>query len=393
MEDGAVNGIARDRFFQNDSVARSLSRREFLRSVAGTSAATALLSFRPLRAAALPRAQKTVVVTFGGGARDEETFAPEGQVYIPRLIAELIPQATFYTQVINRGILGHYVATAGLATGCYETFNNFAPVAPHNPTIFEYYRRDLRRPASDVWVIAPSNGFNRIGESDHRLYGNGLGATVVLPKQLLNSATQGATSSDYDHLLRDNYESSIAVPLVGEQQDSLHHLAGLMQLAMTDFLAHARTVSSPDELSLYIAQHVMRTIAPSLIWITLHDIDIAHSGAFSLYTDAIGRSDHICAEIWKTIQSNPEYRGKTNLCILPDFGRDSDTDPGGNGFQHHRTGDTLSRTTWLMALGPGIRENVTVDRPVESIDLVPTLAKFLGCEARFSQGHPLVEIV
>ena len=28
--------------------------------------------------------QETVVVTFGGGARDEETFAPEGQENIPR---------------------------------------------------------------------------------------------------------------------------------------------------------------------------------------------------------------------------------------------------------------------------------------------------------------------
>jgi hypothetical protein len=387
-----VNDISRTRFFQNACVARSLNRREFLRTVAGTGAASALLSFSPLRAAALPRAQKTVVITFGGGARDEETFAPEGQAYIPRLIAELIPQATFYTQVINRGILGHYVATAGLATGCYETFNNFAPVSPHNPTIFEYYRRDLRRPASDAWVIAPSNGFNRIGESDHRLYGKGLGATVVLPKQLLSTA-MGSAASDYERLLRDNYESPVAVPLMEEHEVSLHNLAGLMQLAVTDFLAHARTVSSPDELSLYIAQHVMQKIAPSLLWITLHDIDIAHSGAFSLYTDAIVRSDRICAELWKTIQSNPEYSGKTNLCILPDFGRDADADPGGNGFQHHRTGDALSRTTWLMALGPGIRENVTVDRPVESIDLVPTLAKLLGCEARFAQGRPLAEMV
>jgi hypothetical protein len=369
-----------------------LNRREFLRTVAGTGAASTLLSFSPLRAAALPPAQKTVVVTFGGGARDEETFAPDGQAYIPRLIAELIPQATFYTQVINRGILGHYVATAGLATGCYETFNNFAPVSPHNPTIFEYYRRDLRRPASDAWVIAPSNGFNRIGESDHRLYGKGLGATVVLPKQLLSSATGGVTS-DYERLLRDNYESPVAVPLIDQHEVSLHNLAGLMQLAVTDFLAHARTVSSPDELSLYIAQHVMQKIAPGLLWITLHDIDIAHSGAFSLYTDAIVRSDRICAELWKTIQSTPEYSGRTNMFILPDFGRDGDADPGGNGFQHHRTGDALSRTTWLMALGPRIRENVTVDRPVESIDLVPTLAKLLGCGAPFAQGHPLAEMV
>ena len=63
--------------------------------------------------------------------------------------------------------------------------------------------------------------------------------------------------------------------------------------------------------------------------------------------------------------------GKTNLFILPDFGRDSDNDAGGNGFQHHRTGDALSRTTWMMAMGPGIRQNAIVDRPWNRSTLYP----------------------
>lgn len=53
-------------------------------------------------------------------------------------IGELVPQATFCAQVVNHGILGHYVATASLATGVYETFDNFANVAPDHPTVFEY---------------------------------------------------------------------------------------------------------------------------------------------------------------------------------------------------------------------------------------------------------------
>ena len=350
------------------------------------------MSAAPVRALTTAPAQKVVVVTFGGGARDEETFALEGQQYIPHLLNELIPQATFFTQVVNRGILGHYVANASLATGVYETFNNFAPVAPHNPTIFEYYRRDLRLPAADAWVIAPSNGFNRIGESDNRLYGSGLGAHVVLPKQLLNTAL-GGTTSDYEHLLRDNYESPVEVPASAANQVDLHELAALIQLSVSDFLAHARTVSSADELSIYIAQRLMQQLAPSLLWITLHDIDIAHSGAFSLYTDAIRRSDRLCAELWTAIQNHPEYKGRTSMFILPDFGRDADGDAGGNGFQHHRTGDPLSRTTWMMAMGPGIRENVTVDRAVESIDLVPTLCSILRCNARFAAGHLLPEVL
>lgn len=351
-----------------------------------------MMSCRPLRAAALPPAAKTVVVTFGGGARDQETFAAEGQQYIPRILTELIPQATFFTQVVNRGILGHYVATASLATGNYETFNNFAPVSPHTPTIFEYYRRERNRPATDAWVIAPSNGFNRIGESDHPRFGAGYGANVVLPKLLLShGAATGQT--DYERLLRDNYESPVQLPTGAAGAAEIESIVQLMRLSLADFVAHARTVASPDELSLYLARHVMRQLAPSLIWVTLHDIDVAHSGAFSLYTEAIVRSDRICAELWRTIQSEPEYKGRTNLFILPDFGRDADNDAGGNGFQHHRTGDALSRTTWMMALGPNIRENVTVDRPVESIDLVPTVAKMLGCDASFSAGRLLTEVL
>src|SRR4029077_10528189 len=139
------------------------------------------------------------VITFGGGARDQETFAPEGQENIPRLMGELIPQSTFFTQVVNRGILRHYVATASLATGVYETVNNFASLPPEHPTVFEYFRKDLRRPASDAWVIAPSNGFTRLGANNHTPYGPGLCARVILPKPLLSAATSGG-GADFEHL-------------------------------------------------------------------------------------------------------------------------------------------------------------------------------------------------
>jgi hypothetical protein len=336
--------------------------------------------------------RKVVVVTFGGGARDEETFMPEGQENIPHLLGELIPQATFFTQVVNRGILGHYVATASLATGVYETFNNFAAVAPENPTVFEYFRKDLKRPATDAWVVAPSNGFNRIGESGHRSYGAGLGAGVILPKRLLTAALSSGGQVEYQHLLRDNYETPLYTPELSGSEFELRQLGEILKLSVADFTAHARSLASPDELSVYVAHQLMRQFAPSLLWITLHDIDIAHSGTYSLYIDGIQRSDRLSAEIWKTIQSEPEYAGKTAMFILPDFGRDSDTDSGGNGFQHHRTGDPLSRTTWMMVMGPGIRQNVVVDRPVESTDLVPTLGALLGFSPRLSSGKALAEV-
>jgi hypothetical protein len=371
----------------------SCSRRDFLRSAAGVALGSALMSASPfVRGEAAAKKRKVIVVTFGGGARDQETFASEGQENIPHMLKELIPQASFFTQVVNQGILGHYVATASLATGVYETLNNFSAVPPEHPTVFEYFRRDLKRPSSDAWVVAPSNGFNRIGESDYRSYGPGMGARVVLPKHLLSAAMSGI-SADYEHLLRDNYENPLYAPQLKGNEFELQQMETILKLSVDDFKAHAKTLSSPDELSMYVVRQLMRQQAPSLLWITLHDIDIAHAGAYSLYIEGIRRTDRLCGELWKLIQSEPEYAGNTTLFVLPDFGRDSDEDAGGNGFQHHRTGDPASRTTWMMVLGAGVREGVVYDHPMQSTDLVPTLGAIMGFSPALSQGRPIQDLL
>jgi hypothetical protein len=172
----------------------------------------------------------------------------------------------------------------------------------------------------------------------------------------------------------------------------LERLTGVLKVSVSDFLAGARSLASPDELSVFIARSVMRQFSPSLLWITLHDIDVAHAGTFSLYVDAIRRTDRLCADIWKMIETDPEYAGRTTMFILPDFGRDSDEQAGGNGFQHHRTGDARSRTTWMMVLGPGIREHVLIDRPLDSMDLVPTLGAYFGFSPQFARGTPVPEL-
>jgi hypothetical protein len=395
VEDGSILRARPERDFTAKEIGMSLShsRRNFLRATMGMTVGAALSGASPfIRGEASRRKRKVVVVTFGGGARDQETFAPEGQENIPHLIGELAPQSSFFTHVTNQGILGHYVATASLTTGVYETLNNFSAVPPDHPTIFEYFRKDLRRPASDTWVVAPSNGFNRIGESNSRLFGPGTGAAVILPKHLLSATTSGE-APDFEHLLRDNYENPMYTPQLGGNEFEIRQLETILRLSVEDFKAHARTLSSPDELSVYIAKRLMQQEAPSLLWITMHDIDVAHSGAYSLYIEGIRRTDRLCAELWKTIQSQPEYAGNTTMFVLPDFGRDADYDAGGNGFQHHRTGDAASRTTWMMALGAGVRQGVVYDQPMQSIDLVPSLGAMLGFSPSESQGRPIKEFL
>jgi hypothetical protein len=119
-----------------------------------------------------------------------------------------------------------------------------------------------------------------------------------------------------EHLLNDNYESPIQAPVALAEEVSPERVASMLKLSVADFASHASTLSSPDELSLFVVRRLMHEVAPSLLWVTLHDIDVAHTGAFSLYLEGIRRSDAICAELWRTIQSDSEYKDKTN----PRFG-------------------------------------------------------------------------
>jgi arylsulfatase A-like enzyme len=47
----------------------------------------------------------------------------------------------------------------------------------------------------------------------------------------------------------------------------------------------------------------------------------------------------------------------------------------------------------MLALGAGVRQGVVYDRPMQSIDLVPTLGAMMGFSPAFSQGKPINELV
>ena len=383
--------LSADRFSSPlDSLVRN--RREFLRLASACTVASAITPSLRLHALTPSSRNKVVIVTFGGGARDEETFAPDGHENIPGMMKMLLPQSTFFGQVVNHGILGHYVATTSLATGVYETFNNFSGVPAPHPTLFEYFRKGLRRPQADAWLISPSNGFRNMGCGTYKSFGPPYGASVLLAKQMLQAANPHQSSSNLDRLLRDTYDEPQATTSFDQPDTHLEQLEASLGLSHSEFVHQASTMQSADELSSFAAQRLMLHSAPSLLWITLHDIDMAHSGAYSLYIDGIQRTDRLCVDIWNHIQSNPEYSGKTTLFILPDFGRDSDTNPAGNGFQHHRTGDVTSRTTWMMVLGPQVRQGAFIERAVDSRDLVPTVGRLLGFPTSIAEGTILPEV-
>src|SRR5437660_4701458 len=167
----------------------SLTKRRFVQ-LAGLGIANRILPGRLfpglLRAQETPRraSNKVIIVTFGGGVRYSETFAPEGLRNIPRLVG-LRPKGYFFNSCINSGVLSHFNSTASILTGNWQRVDDFGFQPPAGPTLFEYYRKGAKAGPMDAWIIATNKSFATMGSSGDSMWGAPFGANVVLPKQLL----------------------------------------------------------------------------------------------------------------------------------------------------------------------------------------------------------------
>src|SRR5262245_15019309 len=139
---------------------------------------------------------RAVVVTFGGGVRWEDTFAPEGWANIPHLVTDLVPQGLFYPETRYEGLTGHFNATGALVTGCLQNVDAYGGEAPTTPTVFECFRKERSLPPEETWVIASNKSFGLLGGSKLRDWGDPCAANVILPKQFLVESIKSAVSTD-----------------------------------------------------------------------------------------------------------------------------------------------------------------------------------------------------
>jgi hypothetical protein len=149
--------------------------------------------------------------------------------------------------------------------------------------------------------------------------------------------------------------------------------------------------TSGDELTFFMTREVMRQFAPRVLVVAFSDVEAAHFGSYALHLAGIRSTDRLAWQLWQEIEANPDYRGKTTMVILPEFGRDPDGSST-NGFFNHRANVDSTRDTWMMTLGAAVDKPNVVERPIRHIDLCPTLAELLGCPALDSSGAKLKEL-
>jgi hypothetical protein len=383
----------------------SLSKRQFLR-LAGLAIADRILPSwlwaRPAEPA-VDKNRKVIIVTFGGGVRYAETFTPEGLKNIPRL-AELKPQSLFFQNCFNQGVLSHYNSTASILTGQWQRVDDFGFERPSSATVFEHYRKAANAGPMDAWAICTNKSFASIASSGARDWGENYGANLVLPKQLLLEAVEGVIKRDLsqgvanrDNVLRQlegilnaGYEGvGWTIFQGGKQIDK--QVKDTLTRSLVEYIYGPEAPNSGDELTYFITQEVMREFSPRLILVNFWDMDVAHWGAYSLYLQAITKTDRLCGMLWNEVQSNPNYKDQTTLLILPELGRDGDTNTA-NGFLNHRSGDPSCRHAWMLALGAGVSAG-EIERPIAHVDIGVTAADMLGVKIPEVTGQPVRELL
>jgi hypothetical protein len=347
--------------------------------------------------------RRVIVVTFGGGVRYEDTMAPEGWVNIPHLASELVPQGLVYPVARHEGLTGHFNSTGALVTGTRQNVDAYGSEAPVTATIFEQFRKEHALPPEEAWVIATNKSFGLMGGSKLRAFGDPYSANVLLPKQLLIKTIKSAVSTNSGPGVEDRRALAERMMLaldegyegfgwrVFESERTLGpELRASLAKSLLDYFNDPAAPTSGDELTFFMTKEIMNRFAPSLLVVNFWDIDIAHYGAFSLYLDAVRRTDRLVHELWQHVQSLPAYRDRTTLMVVPEMGRDSDV--AGNGFANHRSGDESCRRVWLVALGAGVPKGVGSQRPIRTLDVAPTVAEILGFKMMECEGRPLPEL-
>ena len=120
----------------------------------------------------------------------------------------------------------------------------------------------------------------------------------------------------------------------------------------------------------------------------------AHSGRYDLVLTALRQFDRFVEQLWNTMQSMPQYRGRTTFIITTDHGRGS----GPVDWKEHGVESPGSEDIWIAVLGPdtpalGERRNVP---PVTQAQVAATVAAFLGKDFRKAAPNaaaPLPDLV
>ncbi|TMQ03941.1 MAG: hypothetical protein E6J90_11755 [Deltaproteobacteria bacterium] len=372
-------------------------------------------------------------------------IAPEYAARMPALVlpapraTPLYAQGTLITNLrYADGPPGHLQGHGCLLSGYYNKLENRADAHLPVPTVFELHRKAANAPATDAWYVSAIGGFYRaLISSDHADYGprfagvylqppgvmQPLAPIIVSGKHTLNvtapvvlptipsDPAEDQAAARLTAVLDGNtppFTSDATVHLAADDNARIQaHLAEIYADPTYDkFFAQSFGIglhkdpsgidATGDTRTIYHAERVLARFRPSVMAITLLDVDTCHAD-FNGYLRNQQLADAAVAHLWDFIQADPELRATTTMLVLPEHGRHlvmngNNPDSLGRSGIDHGLGDDGDRNVWMLALGPDIRPgNVVAPTGIsqtgrgsgryETIDVIMTAMHLLGHDA------------
>ncbi len=220
------------------------------------------------------------------------------------------------------------------------TSNDFKP-SPRQ-TVLEYARAELGLGADQVALFASWDVFNGIGEQtpgslDINAGYEALAAPEASAAARL-SAAQFETPSPWNSVRHDFYTFRLAMDHLERHRPKVLYLA----LGETD--------------------------------------DWAHDGRYDRVLETYARTDAYLAELWRWLQAQPDYRGRTHLLISTDHGRG----PKAAGWKDHGATVAGAEVTWMAFVSPSMsqRGEWRQHAPLHNAQVAATLLHWLGLDPR-----------
>jgi hypothetical protein len=132
-----------------------------------------------------------------------------------------------------------------------------------------------------------------------------------------------------------------------------------------------------DAFTFALASEYLKTRKPRVLYIAFTETDDwAHDGRYAAYLSAARLFDDFLKRLWSSVESMPEYRGRTTLIVTTDHGRGE----GPADWKGHGVKVPASNRIWLLALGPdtpplGERAN---SKPITQSQVAATVAALVG---------------
>lgn len=284
-----------------------------------------------------PPKTKYVFIVVMDGLRYSESWGHPTQLYIPN-IKSLAAKGTICTNFWNPGTTSTVPGHTAIITGYNQNISNAGTESPYNPSIFQYYLSQFKKPANDAWIFASKDKLEALSDCS-------------------DPAWKGK--------FRPRTDCGINGSHTGYRDDSITY------------------------------RHLIDTLAayhPHLVLVNFQEPDVSgHSGNWINYLNAIKKTDNYIGSLWNYLQSDSIYSGKTTLFVTNDHGRHLDGINGG--FPSHGCDCKGCQRIFLFAIGPDIKENHIDNSNYSLTDIAHTVAKLMNITFTKGEGKVMNTIL